>query len=188
MEQIFYRRQKEGKTVAVNGDIGKSQPDASQINAECSRNKVSASTWEIRLPSLLVIHLAGASATRSLRTIMAPITILLPSQESPVVPTPPVQLPLPQNALDVQQAAVAPILLWQISPAIDRVAALSSRKIISELYSGLCAGNEAGPIVNLVQDVLKRICGVDLTDETTALIVSAYDLKPNGTASTLCWT
>ncbi|KNC99045.1 hypothetical protein, variant [Spizellomyces punctatus DAOM BR117] len=105
-----------------------------------------------------------------------PLSILLPSVESPINPTPLFHLPLPfdikEDQAEIDRESVRPILEWQIGPALDRLG--SEPRRVWRLYSRLCEGGSQ--MASVTKNALKSICGVDIDDESAALIVSAYRL------------
>ncbi|KAI8915290.1 hypothetical protein DFJ77DRAFT_362693 [Powellomyces hirtus] len=121
---------------------------------------------------------------------MAPSTLelVLPSTQSPIKPTAEFQLPLPSDyeyllnsGISLDRAAAAPTLRWQICPAFDRIAATSSKRCVLEAYRRLCDASalSAGKSKEqMVIDIFRDICRVELTLENAKLIVSGYQLDP----------
>ncbi|KAJ3013121.1 hypothetical protein HKX48_005919 [Thoreauomyces humboldtii] len=102
---------------------------------------------------------------------------VLPSPESPVKPNASFVLPLPTDsdeeaaATTLLREAVAPVLRWQVGPAMDRAALAGGapRRMALELYRALIdAKGEGGRIhEQAVMRAFKDVCGVDVGEKVT---------------------
>ncbi|KAJ3182380.1 hypothetical protein HDU87_008544 [Geranomyces variabilis] len=114
------------------------------------------------------------------------VELVQPSPQSPVKPSGDFILPLPQdyqfllNAeanASASRAAVAPTLRWQISPALDSIAATGSKRCVQDLHRRLCTPLQ--PDVTKEQNVIavfKDICRVELGPQNAEMMVTGYQL------------